>query len=162
MYTETNVQEEQHLFTDLDVLAYQEASVGQRFVNYLVDALLMQYGLSFLTGALLSKVLMALNPDLAVAFFSNDSAWDIFLSSYGLSILNYTLYYTICELGFKGYTLGKLITGTRAVRADGSPLAFKDALLRSLTRLVPFEAFSALGGDPWHDRWTKTMVVKAR
>lgn len=162
MYTETNVPEEQHLFTEEDVLAYQEASVGQRFVNYLIDAMLMQYGLSFITGALLAKVLMALNPEFAAAFFDDEGAWDFILSSYGLSILNYTLYYTFCELVFKGYTLGKLVTGTRAVRSDGSPLAFKDALLRSLTRLVPFEAFSALGGDPWHDRWTKTMVVKAR
>jgi hypothetical protein len=28
-------------------------------------------------------------------------------------------------------------------------------------RLVPFEQFSALGSPsyPWHDRWTKTIVI---
>lgn len=162
MYTETNVQEEQHLFTEQDVLAFQDASVGQRFLNYLIDALLMQYGLNFFTGYLLAQALMALNPEFAYAFFNNDGAWDFILSSYGMSLLNYTLYYTFCELVFKGYTLGKLITGTKAVRSDATPLTFRDALLRSLCRLVPFEAFSALGGDPWHDRWTKTMVIKTR
>jgi len=27
---------------------------------------------------------------------------------------------------------------------------------------VPLEALSAFGGHPWHDRWTKTRVVKTR
>jgi uncharacterized RDD family membrane protein YckC len=63
---------------------------------------------------------------------------------------------------FRGYTLGKFITGTRAIRDDDDELTFKDALLRSLCRIVPLEVFSALAGFPWHDRWTKTKVVKTR
>ena len=63
---------------------------------------------------------------------------------------------------FKGYTVGKLITGTRAIREDGKELTFKNAILRSLSRMVPFEPFSAFGGSPWHDRWTKTRVIKSR
>jgi uncharacterized RDD family membrane protein YckC len=63
---------------------------------------------------------------------------------------------------FGGRTLGKLITGSKAVREDGTSLTWKDACLRSLSRMVPFEPFSALGGAPWHDRWTKTTVVRTR
>jgi uncharacterized RDD family membrane protein YckC len=62
----------------------------------------------------------------------------------------------------KGKTLGKLITGTRALKMDGGNLTWKVAFMRSLCRIVPFEAFSAFGGNPWHDRWTDTIVVKER
>jgi uncharacterized RDD family membrane protein YckC len=86
----------------------------------------------------------------------------LLLILYLVGILNYLLYYTFCEKVFKGYTLGKLITGTRAIRDDGNELTFKDAILRSLSRLVPFEALSAFGYSPWHDSWTKTTVIKSR
>lgn len=34
--------------------------------------------------------------------------------------------------------------------------------LRTIIRLVPFEAFSFLNNNRgWHDRWTNTYVVKA-
>ncbi len=39
---------------------------------------------------------------------------------------------------------------------------WKDALLRSLCRLIPFEAFSYFGGNLWHDKLTKTIVIKKR
>jgi uncharacterized RDD family membrane protein YckC len=82
--------------------------------------------------------------------------------SYVIFICNYLFYYTLCEKLFRGYTLGKFITGTRAIREDDEELTFKDALLRSLCRIVPLEVLSALAGFPWHDRWTKTKVVKTR
>jgi uncharacterized RDD family membrane protein YckC len=69
------------------------------------------------------------------------------------------VYYSLCEKLFRGQTLGKLITATCALRTDGEELTFKDALLRSLCRLVPLEVFSGFG-VPWHDAWTNTMVVK--
>jgi uncharacterized RDD family membrane protein YckC len=37
-------------------------------------------------------------------------------------IVNYLVYYTLCEKLFRGQTLGKLITGTRAIRTDGEKL----------------------------------------
>jgi len=69
-------------------------------------------------------------------------------------------YYTVLEGATKGRTLGKFVTGTVAVKQDGSAITWKDAFLRSLCRLVPFEPFSALGRMPWHDKWTKTIVIK--
>ena len=82
--------------------------------------------------------------------------------AYIVGIFNYIIYYTICEKAFRGYTLGKLLSGTRAIRNDGAELTFKDAILRSLSRIVPFEVLSALAGRPWHDSWTDTTVVKTR
>ncbi|MGZ3909212.1 MAG: RDD family protein [Flavisolibacter sp.] len=160
----TAIETEQHLFTEQDQLAYTEASTGQRFLNFLVDALLMQYGLSIATGYILAKIVLAISPQTAYDLFvTRSNSAEVLLSFYLLSVVNYLIYYTICEKSFRGYTLGKLITGTRAVRADGTELRLKDAFLRSLSRLVPFEAFSIWFGEGlWHDRWTRTMVVKAR
>jgi uncharacterized RDD family membrane protein YckC len=110
-------------------------------------------------GFLITK----LAPELAyrIAFGEADQA-DIFFIFFLAFTLSDLLYYTFCEKVFKGYTLGKLITGSRAISADGSELTFKQAILRSLSRMVPFEPFSALGANPWHDSWTKTVVIKSR
>jgi len=144
-------------------ISYEPASTGQRFSNYIIDNLLMSYGLDYATGAAFGYILTTINPELAEAFINESEAkWQFVLFTYSLSIFNYLIYYTICEKLFKGCTLGKLITGSRAIREDGGALTFKDALLRSLSRIVPFEALSAFGGHPWHDRWTKTRVVKTR
>jgi uncharacterized RDD family membrane protein YckC len=49
------------------------------------------------------------------------------------------------ELAFKGRTIGKLITGTKAVNEDGTEMSPKTIVIRSLIRMIPFELFSALG-----------------
>ena len=164
MNTETNIAETSaDIFNEEDIVQYADASTGQRFLNYLIDVILMQYGLGWLTGTLLAEFLLFASPETAYTLFGEDqSSMEIILASYMLSILNYLIYYTFCEKLFKGYTVGKLITGTRAIREDGKELTFKNAILRSLSRMVPFEPFSAFGGSPWHDRWTKTRVIKSR
>jgi uncharacterized RDD family membrane protein YckC len=58
--------------------------------------------------------------------------------------------------------VGKLITGSKVVRHDGTAIDWKDAVVRTLCRFIPFEAFSALGTYPWHDQLSKTKVVKVR
>lgn len=150
------------LAEESNVFQYQIASAGQRFLNYLIDNLFMNYGLSYITGSIVGVIIGSLFPDFATRLFYNKDTLDIFLLTYMVGIFNYVIYYTLCEKLFKGYTLGKLITGTRAVKEDGAELSFKDAILRSLSRLVPFEPFSGFGGHPWHDQWTNTMVVKSR
>jgi uncharacterized RDD family membrane protein YckC len=153
---ETGLAEELESFVN-----YQHATQGQRFVNFLIDNLLMRFGLSWVTGALIGLLLQGIAPEFLAEIAYGENKFDLFLLSYIIGIFNYLLYYTICEKAFKGYTLGKLISGTRAIRDDGDELTFKDALLRSLSRLVPFEVFSGFG-TPWHDSWTKTSVIKAR
>lgn len=164
MDIETNLPEnQQDIFTEQEVFNYEQASVGQRFLNYLIDGLLMQYGLSFITGILIAKIMMAISPETAYNWFvERKDSIDVLASFYLISIVNFLIYYTICEKAFKGKTLGKLITGTKAIRDDGQELSFKNALLRSLSRIVPFEPFSAFSGYPWHDSWTGTMVIKTR
>ena len=78
-----------------------------------------------------------------------------------ISLVLYALYMGTIEAVFKGKSLGKLITGTRAVNLDGSHISAGTAFTRGFSRAVPFCAFSAFGTpcNPWQDRWTNTMVV---
>jgi uncharacterized RDD family membrane protein YckC len=141
---------------------YVYASTGQRFLNFLIDNVLMRFGLNWATGYAAGILIASLAPSFLYDENYQIVNWKLYLISYLISIVNYLFYYTICEKLFKGITLGKLITGTKAIREDGGDLTFRDALMRSLSRIVPFEPFSAFNGHPWHDQWTKTMVVKTR
>ena len=64
----------------------------------------------------------------------------------------------------KGKTVGKFITKTRVVKADGSNPKPLDYLGRSFSRIIPFEALSFLGseGRGWHDTISKTYVVEEK
>jgi uncharacterized RDD family membrane protein YckC len=78
-----------------------------------------------------------------------------------ISLVLYGVYMGIVESIFKGKSLGKLITGTRAVNMDGSPISAGTAFSRGFSRAVPFCAFSAFGSpsNPWQDKWTDTLVI---
>ncbi len=76
----------------------------------------------------------------------------LFLVSYIL----YVFFCTFSEGASRGRSVGKLVTRTKVVKEDESEIS----LIRSLCRLVPFEAFSAFGGYPWHDRWSHTKVIR--
>jgi uncharacterized RDD family membrane protein YckC len=147
-------------------IPFEYATTGQRFLNYLIDNIVMRYGLTYLTGALVGVIFALFGPDYILKLqlaLSTGNLFNtpMFLFLYLLLIINYTLYYTLCERLFNGYTLGKLITGTKAVRDNMQPLTWRDAILRSLSRMVPLEPLSGFG-TPWHDSWTNTMVIKAR
>lgn len=157
---QTEEQQKQGLFDDH--IEYTQASLGQRFLNWLIDNLFMRFALSYATGYVVGYLLSYIAPDLLLSIAYGDRGANYYLLAIILGYFNYLLYYTFCEAAFKGYTLGKLLTGTRAIRNDGGNITFKDAILRSLCRIVPFEVFSGLGDEPWHDAWTKTTVIKTR
>lgn len=126
-----------------DEIYKEQVTTGTRFVNYIID-IIVYYVLLVLAGLAL-----------ATTFNFEDN-----LSIYMFNYFLYVCYYTLMEGATKGRTIGKLVTGSNVIKDDGTPITWKDALMRSLCRIVPFEPFSALGGYPWHDRWTKTKVVK--
>jgi len=144
----------EHLLDDLDY-HYVQPSSGVRFSNFLIDRLFL-YGVWRLL-----LYFFAYPIGLFVYSAAGGQKWAIYVLSYGMALAFYTLYYTIAEGVTGGKTLGKLITRTRAVTADGTRMNLKAALIRSLCRLIPFEAFSAFGQPsyPWHDRLSKTLVI---
>ena len=160
--TENVSEETTNLLEDESVLLnqFEYASTGQRFLNFVIDNLLMNYGLSYLTGFAVAIVITTFFPEMVISIRERGTSFYILV--YFIAVVNYLFYYTLCEKIFNGYTLGKLITGTRAIREDGTALTFKNAFMRTLIRLVPFEAFSGFKIRPWHDEWSKTMVIRSR
>jgi len=143
------------LFDDMQYRLVQ-ASMGKRFLNYIIDALVFAI-LLFIVLIILASA----DPKALEAIVKKNETGDFTLIEQLLIQVIYGTYMFIMEALFKGKTVGKMITGTRAVKQDGSPIVLRDAQLRGLCRMVPFNAFSALGNPsyPWHDRWTKTYVI---
>lgn len=133
-----------------------QASSGKRLANYFIDLILF-YILFFILGMIMAIV----SPE----SLENDALFsDNILLDRLFTLILLGLYMSLVEGIFKGRTLGKLITGTKAVNADGSTISFVTALRRGFSRIVPFEPFSALGNPPypWHDKWTNTYVIDMR
>jgi len=122
------------------------ASRLQRFINFVVDLLCAGIGGSIIVVLIGLFDVIGDKPVLILAF-------------------SYMAYYPPLEAVF-GRTVGKFVTGTKAVNEDGTKISFEKALTRSLCRLIPLEPWSLIGwGSPpmgWHDRITKTKVISTR
>ena len=134
------------------------ADKGLRFVNLLIDTLVF-YAIAFVYGFIHVAIVLSQGADLDESYLVQETGASEFFQ-YLVSILLYLAYYTIIEAASKGRTLGKLVTGTVVMRDDGKTIGWKEAILRSLCRLIPFEAIAALFTQPWHDSITRTVVVK--
>jgi uncharacterized RDD family membrane protein YckC len=135
---------------------FELASTGKRLANFIIDrvayfiiVVLIGAGIGF--GMAQSGTFGSLN---------TESIW-FTLADIIISLLLYAIFYIILEFSLKGKTLGKYITGTRAVNEDNTTMNLETVVKRSLSRIVPFEPFSFLGSTPkgWHDRWTHTKVI---
>jgi uncharacterized RDD family membrane protein YckC len=131
------------------------ASQGKRFLNYIIDMVVFYAFTVFLI-----LILGMLRMYAAIILLTSDEPIPKILSSIIFTII-YAMLLGSMEAIFKGKTLGKLITGTRAVNEDGSPTTTATAFKRGLSRAVPVSAFSALGNPsyPWQDKWTNTYVI---
>jgi uncharacterized RDD family membrane protein YckC len=129
------------------------ADTGKRLANYIIDLVLF-YVIAIGVGVVLAIV----SPS---TLDSLDDTPSFGIVDRIITLFLYALYMFAQEALFKGKSLGKLITGTRAVNLDGSPISATTAFLRGLSRAVPFCAFSAFGSpcNPWQDRWTDTLVM---
>lgn len=124
---------------------YEEATKAQRFVNYLVDTVVVII-LSIFVGFFFG---WASGPE--------DEA-EAMLNILFLGI--WVLYYTLFEK-LTGKSLGKLITRTRVLTTEDHELTWGHAIGRSLCRFIPFDALSFLfGHNGWHDSISQTRVVK--
>jgi len=132
------------------------ASKGSRFANYMVD-----YIIRIIVGIILVILITFISETVGsygVYEFLVES--ESKLSDYILGIIMVLIYFNIIE-SLTAKSVGKYITKTRVVMEDGSKPKFTDVFLRTLCRLIPFEAFSFLGdeGRGWHDSISNTYVV---
>jgi hypothetical protein len=128
------------------------ADTGKRFLNYIIDLVCF-----FLLAVAVAIV--------GVVFWGEDFANSVEdpnpILDRLVTLLMYAIYMFVQEAIFKGRSIGKFITGTKAVYLDGSTINTITALKRGFSRAVPFAVFSAFGNpcDPWWDRWTDTQVI---
>lgn len=141
----------------------QLASQGQRFVNLIVDNILVQLlagGAGFVVGA--SFALMRASAGQQVSEAEADSL-ELFGILLGIGVA--LVYFVAMELTLSR-TVGKLVSGTRVVNVNGGRPSFGQVLGRTFARYIPFDAFSFLFGKGfpvgWHDSLSGTRVVKAR
>jgi uncharacterized RDD family membrane protein YckC len=144
---------ETHLLDDAEYLLHQ-ASGGKRFANYLIDTVIFYFAWRLFVAQWFGVALYYLH-------FPLDNITLLYIVAYLGAYFFFGLIVGGFEAATGGKTIGKYITRTRAVTDNGVRIGPKKALLRFLVRQVPFEAFSALGSPsyPWHDRWTKTLVI---
>ena len=149
MQTEQPV--EDLLFLDND---YARASGGKRFLNYIIDVVFF-----YIVMILIAALLILIAPS-SMEWLTDDGTGFSLLDRL-ITLAIYAIYMSVMETVFKGKSLGKLITRTRAVNLDGSSITAGTAFSRGFSRAVPFCAFSALSTpcEPWQDRWTNTMVI---
>lgn len=141
----------EHLLTS--EVNLEMAASGKRLANYVID-LVTFYVVIFSLGI----VIAIINP----SFFDYvDDSPGMELLDRLITLILYGVYMGAVEAIFKGKTLGKVITGTRVVNEDGTPISTGTAFKRGIIRAIPFNAFSALGSPcyPWQDKWSDTYVI---
>lgn len=111
-------------------------STGHRFVHRLIDALFV-LPIFFFWGRILDV--------------NNQYALQL------VFIIVYLVYCFVAELLFR-QTLGKIVTNS-CVTTIGTEYSPGRILVRTLARLIPFDAFSFLFKRNWHDTTTDTSVV---
>lgn len=82
------------------------------------------------------------------------------VGGYIIGFTVYILYYILFE-GAAFRTIGKLVLGLVVIdtRTGGNP-GVGQIIIRTFSRLVPFEVFSLLVDElGWHDIWSNTAVV---
>lgn len=131
-------------------LEYCRANSGKRFANYMIDVTAFYIVMMFI-GFLIEMLFPGSITEMNIGMIEE-------------RLLGFALYGMIMfliETAFQGKSLGKLITGTKAINIDGSTISMQKSLLRNFIRAVPFNALSALGSPckPWHDSWSDTIVV---
>jgi uncharacterized RDD family membrane protein YckC len=125
------------------------AGLGARFLNLLID-----YVMVIVLGAVAGFI---------AVLAAGQGALEGLAGNF-IGIIVMVGYYVFFE-GLFGWTIGKLITGTRVIRIDGGKPGFLKVLGRTAARFIPFEPFSLLFGSSnagWHDSLPGTRVVKVR
>lgn len=135
--------------------AYREVQVVDgwaRFGHYMIDTVILwvvQQIIGFLFG---------FTAGMAGAVSSPDDLLVLQLEAAGVGMVVSFGYFFIFEAMYAStpgkMMLGRIVIDEYALKPEPGKIA-----IRSISRMVPFEAFSCLAPRGWHDKWSKTFVV---
>jgi uncharacterized RDD family membrane protein YckC len=133
--------------------AVKTVLAGPRFGHFIIDLIAFQIVIYFVSYVF--EMIIVLTSSTPAISLTLALQFNIIL------LLLYPTLYFFCEYKWQR-TPGKFLTKTLVINEYGNKPALRDLILRSLIRLVPFEAFSCLGDNSygWHDSWSTTFVVK--
>jgi len=78
-----------------------------------------------------------------------------------ISLFSAFIFYFIVSESIYQKTIGKLLTNTKVVNLDGEKPNFMNIIIRTFSRLIPFDGISYLYSiSGFHDKISKTIVVK--
>lgn len=135
------------------------ASQSDRLINLIIDYLAVM-AVAFVVGFISAIMNLRVDGSSAPSFFDSMNK----LQEYALGVILALSYYSVCEIATGGRTIGKFVTGTITVTEDGQKPEARMLIVKSMCRLIPFEAFSFLGtpSKGWHDTLSGTRVIKKK
>jgi uncharacterized RDD family membrane protein YckC len=110
---------------------YQVAGIGSRFLAALIDTLIIIL-LQIVVLVVLLLVLRAFN----VTLLDGGVASWVYAIFGLIAFVFYWGYYIFFEMLWNGQTPGKRRVGLRVLRANGTPIALSESLIRNLARIV--------------------------
>lgn len=135
--------------------AYREVKVidgWARFGHYMIDSVILwviQQIIGFLFG---------FSAGLSRGISSQEDLLILQLQAAGIGMVASFAYFFIFEAMYAStpgkMMLGRIVIDEYALKPEPGRIA-----IRSISRMVPFEAFSCLAPRGWHDQWSKTFVV---
>lgn len=144
----------------LKIIQDHKASKGIRFANFIIDRIVV-YVLFFLFGSFSYLTYELLN----IEFFINITDQLAQMNRFQdivITLSVYLIYIFSIEYFTKGRSVGKYITGTKVIGSDGANPSFQEYLIRTVSRIVPFDGLSFFGFDGWHDSWSDTRVINIK
>lgn len=126
-----------------------------RFGHFLLDRVFL-----YIFGTLIGMGLGLLIIVFGISFNYESQEAKIYDTLFSWLILQ-PLFYFIFEAGMQS-SPAKAIFGRIVVDEYGNKPTVKQIFIRSISRAVPFEAFSCLSPRGWHDTWSKTFVIRKK
>jgi uncharacterized RDD family membrane protein YckC len=118
-----------------------------RFLNFIIDSI------AFL-------IVFAILGFIIGLFYNTNNQIILQLAGYILLAVAFFGYYIFMEYKYQK-SIGKLITKTKVMRADGEKAQLGDIVARTFCRLIPFDRMSYLfTSNGFHDRLSNTTVIK--
>jgi len=116
--------------------------------------------LNFIIDSIAFLIVFAILGFIIGLFYITDNQMIIQFAGYILLAIAFFGYYIFMEYKFQK-SIGKLITKTKVLRADGEKAQLGDIVARTFCRLIPFDRLSYLfTSNGFHDRLSNTTVIK--